>query len=201
MKSAAASPACSCAPTIPASCTGTRGPDSLTTLMASLYFEDLGQTLEQLGYQKAIVTENGSFELALAWPGGPQDFAPAGGAGLTLADIGEGHFPKCRWRPRAPCASWYSQPRRDRAAAQPVADVRVGDSFNKVDGEVRLHAGTIEVASMDGRAAPAASSSAGLHRGVLCVGRRAGSDIAGGEQPALVAALTAGLPVAAGCFC
>ena len=179
-----------------------QGPDSLTTLMASLYFEDLGQTLEQLGYQKAIVTENGSFELALAWPGGPQDFALQVAQGSLLVDIGEGHFPEV-----SVAAAGTLRVVSILNLAEIVQRLSLsqmfesGIPFNKVDGEVRLHAGTIEVASMDVEG----SASSFQFSGVSTVASRALDGELVVTLPVAnnlpwVAALTAGLPVAAGVF-
>jgi uncharacterized protein YhdP len=179
-----------------------QGVDSRTTLAARLYFQDLGDSLEGLGYEKVIVTEGGSFDLALEWPGGPQDFSLLTGQGSVGVDIGEGHFPDVpvgtAGTLRVVSILNLAEIVRRLSLSQMFES---GIPFNKVDGEVSLADGTIAVARMEVQG----SASSFQFSGVSEVASRALDGELVVTLPVAnnlpwVAALTAGLPVAAGVF-
>jgi uncharacterized protein YhdP len=179
-----------------------QGDDSRTTVEARLHFEDFGQTLDRLGYQKTIQTEEGFINLALDWPGAPQDFSLLHGQGSLRVEMGEGHFPEAPGG-----ASGALRVISILNLAEIVQRLSLnqkfdsGIPFNDLNGEVFLHAGTIEVVNMDIQG----SASSFQFSGVSDVASRSldGELVVtlpvAGNLP-WVAALTAGLPVAAGVY-
>ncbi len=179
-----------------------QGADSRSVLNTRLFFQDLGETLEALGYEKAIFTREGSFDLALAWPGGPQDFSLASGHGSIAVDIGEGHFPDvpvgAAGALRVISILNLAEIVRRLSLSQMFES---GIAFDKVDGEASLADGSIAVASMEVQG----GASAFQFSGVSQVASRAVEGELVVTLPVAnnlpwVAALTAGLPVAAGVF-
>ncbi len=179
-----------------------QGADSRSVLTARLFFQDLGETLEALGYEKAIFTREGSFDLALEWPGGPQDFSLATGRGSLAVAIGEGHFPDvpvgAAGALRVISILNLAEIVRRLSLSQMFES---GIAFNKVDGEASLADGSIAVASMDVQG----GASGFQFSGVSQVASRAVEGELVVTLPVAnnlpwVAALTAGLPVAAGVY-
>ena len=179
-----------------------QGPNSYTALRSRLYFSDLGQTLEQLGYQEAIVTDEGSLDLSLEWPGAPQDFSLGQSQGLLEVDIGRGHFPQAPGG-----ASGALRVVSILNLAEIVQRLSLtqmfesGIPFNKVAGEVVFHTGTIEVPGMNVQG----SASSFQFSGVSAVESRSLDGELVVTLPVAnnlpwVAALAGGLPVAAGVF-
>lgn len=179
-----------------------RGDNGRTELSANLYFKDLGRSLDQLGYQEVIETEDGVFDLSLEWPGGPQDFSLQDARGMLRLDVNEGKFPQ------APGGA---------AGALRVVSIlnlaeivqrlslsqmfESGIPFNSMEGEVVFHGGTIEVTSLDVQG----SASSFQFSGVSVVESRSLDGELVVTLPVAnnlpwVAALAAGLPVAAGVF-
>ena len=186
----------------PAAIVWQQGPGGHTVLDAHFYFEDLGQSLEQLGYEQIIVTEDGSFQLALQWPGGPQHFSLQQGEGSLLVDIGKGNFPDVSGG-----ASGTLRVVSILNLAEIVQRLSLshmfesGIPFNAVEGEVFLHGGTIDVAKMNVEGGASSFQFSGLSDvasqrldGELVVTLPVANNLS------WVAALTAGLPVAAGVF-
>lgn len=179
-----------------------QGVDSRTQLEAALHFKDLGQTLVQLGYQKILETQEGRFDLALDWPGGPQDFSLLEGRGSLQVDIEHGSFLE------APSgASGTLRVVSILNLAEIVRRLSLshmfesGISFDHVDGEVYLHAGTIEVPTLEVRGGASSFAFSGVSEvaqetldGELVVTLPVASNLP------WLAALTVGLPVAAGVF-
>ncbi len=179
-----------------------QGADSRSVLAARLSFQDLGETLAALGYERAIFTREGSFDLALEWPGGPQDFALATGQGSLGVDIGEGNFPDvpvgAAGTLRVVSILNLAEIVRRLSLSQMFEE---GIAFNKVDGEASLADGSITVASMDVQGSASGFQFSGTSRvesraldGELVVTLPVANNLP------WVAALTAGLPVAAGVF-
>jgi uncharacterized protein YhdP len=179
-----------------------QGADSYTTLAAKLYFQDLGDTLERLGYEKSVVTQDGSFDLALEWPGGPQDFALLAGQGSLGVDIGKGHFPEVSVGTagtlRVVSILNLAEIVRRLSLSQMFES---GVPFNSVDGKLSLQEGTIAVANMDVQGSASSFQFSGSSEvasrtldGELVVTLPVANNLP------WVAALTAGLPVAAGVF-
>ncbi|RLA48844.1 MAG: hypothetical protein DRQ97_02750 [Gammaproteobacteria bacterium] len=127
-----------------------QGPDSQTELRATFNFDDLGQTLAYFDYQKILETRKGKFDVNLRWPGPPQEFSLATGRGSMLIDIGRGRFLE---------ASTGASGALRVVSILNLADIvqhlslshmfESGIPFDRVDGEIFLHSGTIEVARMD----------------------------------------------------
>ncbi|MEH6591734.1 MAG: YhdP family protein [Halioglobus sp.] len=175
-----------------------------TTLSAHMQFDNLGETLDQLAYQKMIETSTGEFDLALEWPGGPQDIALDSVTGSLKIQMKDGSF--------------LETPSGASGTLRVVGILNLADiverlsldlsdmfasgiPFHSVDGEVFFHGGSIEVAKMDveGR------SSGFQFTGVSDVSSRTldGELIATlpvANNLPWVAALAVGLPVAAGVF-
>lgn len=180
----------------------TRGSDGRTELSANLYFKDLGRSLDQLGYQEVIVTDPGAIDLTLGWPGGPQDFSLQGATGLLRLDVGEGNFPQAPGG-----ASGALRVVSILNLAEIVQRLSLsqmfesGIPFNNMEGEVVFHGGTIEVTSLDVQG----SASSFHFSGVSVVESRSLDGelvvtLPVANNLAWVAALAAGLPVAAGVF-
>ncbi len=179
-----------------------QGADSHTTLAAKLYFQDLGDTLEGLGYEKTIVTQGGAFDLALEWPGGPQDFSLLAGEGSLGVNIGEGNFPEVSVGTagtlRVVSILNLAEIVRRLSLSQMFES---GIPFNSVDGKLSLQDGTIAVANMDVQGSASSFQFSGISEvasrtldGELVVTLPVANNLP------WVAALTAGLPVAAGVF-
>jgi uncharacterized protein YhdP len=177
---------------------------SKTRIETQLEFQDLGQTLEKLTYQNIIETDSGKLEVALEWPGGPQDFSLVGLQGSLGLDIAEGRF--------------LDTPAGASGTLRVVGILNLADivqrlsldlpnmfesgiPFHNIEGEVFFHGGSIEVARMDVEGRGSGFQFTGV------------SDVASqrldGELIATlplasnlpwVAALAMGLPVAAGVF-
>ncbi len=179
-----------------------QGEGGHTELQASLHFTDLGQTLKQLGYQAIVATEEGEFDLALEWPGGPQEFSLEQSRGVLQVDVGKGRFLDA-----PPSASGTLRVVSILNLAEIVQRLSLshmfeeGIPFDQVEGQVSLQEGIIEVAKMDVQG----SSSSFQFSGTSTVASRSLDGELVVTLPVAnnlpwVAALTAGLPVAAGVF-
>ncbi len=193
------------APENPATLVWDLGGDASTTRFnAQLEFEDLGRTLEQLTYQSIVETSSGKMDLSLNWPGAPQEFSLVGALGSLDLDIAEGRFlnTPVGTSGTLKVVGILNLANIVQRLSLDLSDVfSSGIPFHKIDGEVFFHGGQIEVASMEveGR------SSGFQFTGVSDVA----SQSLDGELIATlpvannlpwVAALAAGLPVAAGVF-
>jgi len=176
--------------------------DSKTSLNALFKFTDLGATLEQLGYQKILETQNGQFDLDLQWPGGPQSFALQDAQGSLNIDLGEGTFLS------APAgASGALRVINILNLAEIIGRLSLthmfksGIPFHSVDGEVFLQGGSIEVVDLEVEG----STSGFQFNGVADIlsesleGNLVVTLPVANNLPWIVA-LTAGLPIAAGVF-
>lgn len=179
-----------------------QGSESKTDLNLQFSFRDLGASLEQLDYENIVETESGSLTLALNWPGGPQDFSLLEGQGSLLLGIDAGRFLD------APAgATGALRVVNILNLAEIVGQLSLshmfesGIPFHAVDGEIFLHSGTLEVASMDVRGASSGFQFSGVSNmekktldGELVATLPVANNLT------WVAALAAGLPVAAGVF-
>jgi uncharacterized protein (TIGR02099 family) len=173
-----------------------------TQLNADLQFADFGESLEQLGYARFLETDSGELSLSLGWPGSPQGFAMQEATGELAISSTAGRF--------------LETPAGATGALKVVAVLNLaevvqrlslshmfesGITFNTMDGEILLRDGLIDVPRFEVKGASSGFSFNGE------------SDIASrsldGELVATlpvasnlpwVAALAAGLPVAAGVF-
>lgn len=178
-----------------------RGREAFTEVSASLGFGDLGDTLEDLGYQRIVETGGGRVDIDLHWPGAPHEASLLAAQGALELEIGSGSF--------------LEAPSGAEGALRVVSILNLADivrrlsltqmfesgiPFDKVRGEVYLHGGTVEVAYLD-----VEGGSSFYFSGVSDVA----SQTLGGELVATlpvannlpwIAALAASLPVAAGVF-
>ena len=188
--------------TDPASLVWRQGPGGHTAIESRLLFDDFGDTLERLGYERIIVTENGSFALTLQWPGGPQDFSLEQGEGALLVDIGAGTFPDVSGGASGTLRVVSILNLTEIVQRLSLSHMfESGVPFDKVDGEVNFHDGTIDVARMevDGGASSFQFSGVSDVRSRSLDGELVVTLPVASNLP-WVAAFTAGLPVAAGVF-
>lgn len=186
----------------PASLVWRQGPAGHTAINARLRFEDFGDTLERLGYERIIVTEDGSFALTLEWPGGPQDFSLEQGEGALLVDIGAGTFPEVSGGASGTLRVVSILNLTEIVQRLSLTHMfESGVPFDKVDGAVNFHSGTIDVTRMDVDGGASSFQFSGISDvasrsldGELVVTLPVASNLP------WVAAFTAGLPVAAGVF-
>ncbi|TXS96369.1 TIGR02099 family protein [Parahaliea maris] len=175
---------------------------SESQLDATLHFADLGGVLERLDYERIVDTERGSFHIALDWPGGPQDFALATTRGRVDISVLEGRFLEA--------SAGTSGTLRVLSIFNLAEIVRrlslshmfeSGIPFDSVEGEMFFHSGSVEVPKLEVKGA-----SSSFNFTVVSPLREQTLD---GELVATlpvasnlpwVAALTAGLPVAAGVY-
>lgn len=178
-----------------------QGEEGNTRVDALVEFLDLGDSLEQFGYEKILKTKRGSLDAQLMWPGSPDQFALALAEGAILVDFDSGNFLE------APSGA---------AGALRVVNVlnladivrrlslthmfESGIAFDSVAGEIYLHGGSIEVARMAVK-----GPSSFQFSGVSSVAARSLNGELVATLPVAnnlpwVAALAASLPVAAGVF-
>ncbi|MFV0477178.1 MAG: YhdP family protein [Parahaliea sp.] len=179
-----------------------RGENSLSSLSVRFEYSDLADVLRELGYEQILETEEGAFDIALEWPGSPQDFSLATVLGHIGVYIGSGRFLN------APASA--SGTLRVVSILNLTEIVRrlslthmfeTGVPFDKVKGELVFHGGTIEVPELIVRGAASSFSFSGLSpvveqtiRGEMVATLPVASNLP------WVAALAGGLPVAAGVF-
>jgi uncharacterized protein (TIGR02099 family) len=178
-----------------------RGEEEHTELQASLDFEDLGRTLEYFGYQRTVETGGGNFEVDLRWPGAPQDFSLREAQGAMQVTIGQGSFleatPEAAGALRVVSILNLADIVRRLSLSQMFES---GIPFDSVNGEVDLHDGVLEVARMDVK-----GSSSFQFSGVSDVEKKSLDGKLVATLPVArnlpwIAALAAGLPVAAGVY-
>jgi uncharacterized protein (TIGR02099 family) len=178
-----------------------QGADSQTALQASMYFEDLGQTLEHFGYQKILETKEGQFDLDLNWPGPPQDFSLQGAQGSVRVNIDNGSFLE------APSGATGTL---RVVSILNLADIvrrlslthmfESGIPFDSVTGEVFLRGGTIEVAQMDVQGGSSFQFSGVSDVAAQSLEGELVATLPVASNLPWVAALTASLPIAAGVY-
>jgi uncharacterized protein (TIGR02099 family) len=179
-----------------------QGQDARSEFSGSLSFADLGKTLEQFGYEEILETQSGRLDMALEWPGGPQDFSLAALAGSINVDIGQGNFAAV-----SAGASGTLRVVSILNLAEIVQRLSLthmfesGVPFNTIEGQVFFHNGTIEVAALNVQGGASSFQFSGVSE---VVSRSLNGDLVVtlpvANNLAWVAALTAGLPVAAGVF-
>jgi len=179
-----------------------QGEEAGTGLALTLHFDDLGRTLQEFGYEKTLETEKGTLRLQLDWPGAPQAFAMARSSGSLQVALGRGRFLE---------ASPGTTGALRVVSILNLADIvqrldltqmfESGIPFHTVDGEILLQGGTIEVPRMEVKGSSSSFQFSGVSevatrnlRGELVATLPVASNLP------WVAALAAGLPVAAGVF-
>jgi uncharacterized protein YhdP len=186
-------------PEQPAELTWNQGQNS--ELQAMFHFSDFGDTLDQLGYAPFLETKKGQLELQLTWPGAPQTVSLASLNGALKLDVERGRFLE------TPAGTGALQVVEIVNLANVLSSLSLshmfesGINFHSMDGEVLFHSGTLEVPGLNVEGSSSTFVVSGL------------SDVASQTLDAelvatlpvannlpWVAALAAGLPVAAGVF-
>ncbi|MEM1153613.1 MAG: DUF3971 domain-containing protein [Pseudomonadota bacterium] len=186
----------------PASLVWHQGEQGYTQVDARFVFGDLGDSLAQLGYERIVATENGALQMNMRWPGGLQDFSMAAGSGSLVVDIGAGNFPEVSGG--ASGALRVVSILNLTEIVQRLSLTHMFDSgvpFDTVNGEMFLQNGVIEVPKMNVEGGGSSFQFSGASdiasrtlSGELVVTLPVASNLP------WVAALTAGLPVAAGVY-
>ena len=173
-----------------------------THLDVGLQFSDFGDSLEQLGYAKFLETDSGELSLSLDWPGSPQGFVLQDSVGAVAFSAGRGRF--------------LETPAGATGALKVVAILNLaevvqrlslshmfesGITFNTLDGDILLRDGLIDVTRFDVKGASSGFSFSGLSE---IASRSLDGELVAtlpvADNLPWVAALAAGLPVAAGVF-
>ncbi|WP_027950680.1 YhdP family protein [Haliea salexigens] len=176
--------------------------DQGTRLRMGLVAGDLAATLTALGYEAIVETEQGRFDVDMQWPGAPQQFSLADASGgLTLA-LENGRFLS---------ASAGTSGALRVVSILDLADIvqrlsltqwfESGIPFDRMSGELRVQDGVIRVPQI---AVTGAGSSFRFSGRSNVASRELDGELVATLPVAnnlpWVAALTAGLPVAAGVF-
>ncbi len=187
---------------MPAELLWRRGVPGSTSVSARLNFSDLGKVLQELGYDHILETEDGYFDVTLDWPGAPQDFALLGTGGRIGIDIDSGRFLDIKASTSGTLRVVSILNLTEIIRRLSLSHMfESGVPFDDVKGEVMFHRGTIEVPSIVVQGA----ASSFTFSGVSPIAERTLSGELVATLPVAsnlpwVAALTAGLPVAAGVF-
>jgi uncharacterized protein YhdP len=167
-----------------------------------LQLDDMGDSLEQLGYPRLLETESGSLALDLTWPGGPQAYAMEVLQGSVRLAAGRGSF--------------VDPPEGTSGTLRVVSFLNLagivnrlslthmfeaGIPFDSLESEAFFHSGMAEVPAMIVQGAASGFQFSGVTdlvastvEGELVVTLPVANNLP------WVAALAAGLPVAAGVF-
>jgi len=178
-----------------------QGADSQTELLATVSFDDLGQTLAYFDYQKILETRKGQFDVNLRWPGPPRGFSLATGRGSMRVDIGRGNF--------------LEAPSGATGALRVVSILNLADivrrlslshmfesgiPFDSVEGEIFLHGGTIEIARMEVKGGSSFQFSGVSEVKARSLNGELVATLPVAKNLPWMAVLAASLPVAAGVF-
>ncbi len=176
-------------------------PGQATELVARMQFADFGKSLELLGYDPFLETEQGHLDLQLAWPGSPQSISLASLQGQMVIDIEAGRFLQ------TPAGTGALKVVEIVNLADVVSSLSLshmfesGISFHHMDGEVFFHGGTLEVANLTVQGTSSAFSLSGLSEvGARSLDGELVATLPVANNLPWVAALAGGLPVAAGVF-
>ena len=181
---------------------GTAGQADSTRVRLPLSFGDIGDSFDQLGYQRILETESGRSEMTLLWPGGPEAFDFDSATGRIELETSEGRF--------LSASSGTSGALRVVSILN-LADIvrrlslshtfESGIPFEQLTSQVFLNAGKLEVPSMQVRGAGSGFQFSGVSD--LVAGTIDGELVVTlpvANNLPWMAALAAGLPVAAGVF-
>ncbi|MEH6585637.1 MAG: AsmA-like C-terminal region-containing protein [Halioglobus sp.] len=186
-------------PAQPGELTWVQGQSS--ALQAALHFTDFGTSLDQLGYADFLETQEGRLDLQLSWPGAPQTVSLATLDGSLKLDVDAGRFLE------TPAGTGALKVVEIVNLADVVSSLSLthmfesGINFHSMSGEVFFHGGSLEIANITVQGSSSAFMVSGLSE--------ISSQSLDGELVATlpvannlpwVAALAAGLPVAAGVF-
>ncbi len=193
-------------PEKPASYVWRQGASNESSFNAAFSFRDLGDVFARLEYQRILESRRGSLQIDLDWPGGPQDFALARSTGEVLIEAREGRFLEA---PEGASGTLRVVSLLNFAGVIRRLSLshmfESGIPFDSLEGESHLHAGTIEVDAIEVKGA----SSGFRFSGLVELPDESQPQTVNGELVVTlpvannlpwVAALAAGLPVAAGVF-
>ena len=172
-----------------------------TQLQAQLHFSDFGRTLDQLGYPPFLETEKGKLSLQIDWPGAPQAVALANLDGALMLDVEAGRFLE------TPAGTGALKVVEIVNLADVLSSLSLshmfesGINFHSMVGEVFFHSGTLEVADLTVQGSSSAFVVSGLSDVVSqSLDAELVATLPVANNLPWVAALAAGLPVAAGVF-
>ncbi|MEP0203407.1 MAG: DUF3971 domain-containing protein [Halioglobus sp.] len=173
-----------------------------TRLVTAFEINDMGESLEQLGYPRLLETESGTLMADIVWPGGPEAFAIENLVGSVRLNAGRGRF--------------VDPPEGTSGTLRMVSFLNLagivnrlslshmfesGIPFDSVQSEAFFHGGTAEVPAMIVQGASSGFQFSGVTdlvsqtiEGELVVTLPVANNLP------WVAALAAGLPIAAGVF-
>jgi uncharacterized protein (TIGR02099 family) len=122
-----------------------------THLSGRLGFVDFGEVLLQYNYDQVVQTEQGHVDIDLRWPGSPADFELAQSTGHMDIDVGQGSFLKTSGAAEGTLrvvgilnlADFVSRLSLDISYM-----FQSGIPFDKIEGQLQMGEGTIEVPSM-----------------------------------------------------
>jgi len=122
-----------------------------THLSGVLTFTDFGEVLQQYNYDQIIQTEQGRVDLDLRWPGAPSDFELAQSHGHLDINVGQGSFLKTSGAAEGTLRVVGILNLADfvrRLSLDISYMFQSGIPFDKIEGQLQLEQGTIEVPSM-----------------------------------------------------
>ena len=193
-------------PEAPGSFSWDQGTSASSQLAARFTFADLGEVFTRLDYQRVLESREGTLQLDLEWPGGPQNFSLAGSQGQVLLNAQEGRFLET---PEGASGTLRVVSLLNFAGVVRRLSLshmfESGVPFDTVDAEAHLHSGTLEVDGINVKGA----SSGFRFSGLIGLDNEPEPQTVDGELVVTlpvannlpwVAALAAGLPVAAGVF-
>ncbi len=192
-----------------------------SSLQVALRGDDFGDVFTRLNYQRTLESDSGEFSVDWRWPGGPQDFALAQTSGAASLDLQRGRFLDA---PQGASGTLRVVSLLNFAGIVQRLSLthmfEAGIPFDSVIGEMQLDAGTMEVDPIEVKGASSGFRFNGLvelaeqdfapspEGDVPDASAPAGHQVSGELVVTLpvannlpwVAALAAGLPVAAGVF-
>ncbi len=122
-----------------------------TYLSGVLGFTDFGEVLQQYNYDRTIQTDQGRVEIDLRWPGAPSDFELAQSSGHMDIDVGQGSFLKTSGTAEGTLRVVGILNLADfvRRLSLDVSYLfQSGIPFDRIEGQVQLEQGMLEVPSM-----------------------------------------------------
>jgi uncharacterized protein (TIGR02099 family) len=178
-----------------------RGQASHTELKGSVSFADLGETLAFFDYQRIVETEQGNFDVALRWPGAPQDFALSAAEGSMQVKLGRGSFLEATAGASGALRVVSILNLADIVRRLSLSNMfESGIPFDSVDGEVELGAGRLNVARMDVKGGSSFQFSGVSDLKSKTIDAEMVATLPVANNLPWIAALAASLPVAAGVY-
>ena len=190
----------------PGSFSWQQGDQASSQFKGLLTFKDLGDVFDNLNYQRVLQSRRGSLKLDLQWPGGPQNFALASSQGELLLKARDGRFLEA---PEGASGTLRVVSLLNFAGVIRRLSLthmfESGIPFDSVDAQAHLQSGTLEVDAIEVKGA----SSGFRFTGMVDLDNAPEPETVDGELVVTlpvannlpwVAALAAGLPVAAGVF-